>query len=102
MAPGKSGSSRRDGKDTQAEYRDTRDASECSEKKRNAQAEYRDTRDAPECCEKKRSARQDDDREDIRSHETGSSYWGSRSYRSEAGQSALVAHDVRQAKRAKH
>ena len=65
MAPGKSGSSRRDGKDTQAEYRDTRDASECSEKKCKAQAEYRDTRDAPERSEKKRNARQDDDREDI-------------------------------------
>ena len=54
-----------DGKDTQAEYLDTRDASERSGKKRNAQAEYHDTRDAPERCEKKHNARQDDDREDI-------------------------------------
>ncbi|KAG2640026.1 hypothetical protein PVAP13_2KG064732 [Panicum virgatum] len=103
MAPGKSGSSRRDGKDAQAEYRDTRDASERSEKKRNAPAEYRDTRDAPALnAEKKRHARQDDDREDIRSRETGRSDWGSRSRRSVAGQSALVARDVRQTKRAKH
>ena len=103
MAPGKSGSSRRDGKDAQAEYRDTRDASERSEKKRNAPAEYRDTRDAPALnAEKKRHTRQDDDREDIRSRETGRSDWGSRSRRSVAGQSALVARDVRQTKRAKH
>ena len=77
MAPGKSGSSRRDGKDTQAEYRDTRDASECSEKKCKAQAEYRDTRDAPERCESKRNARQDDDHEDNRSRKTGPSPGGS-------------------------
>ena len=103
MAPGKSGSSRRDGKDAQAEYRETRDASERSEKKRNAPTEYRDTRDAPALnAEKKRHARQDDDREDIRSRETGRSDWGSRSRRSVAGQSALVARDVRQTKRAKH
>ena len=56
MAPGKSGSSRRDGKDAEAEYRDTRDASERSEKKRN---------DPGLNAEKKRHARQDDDREDI-------------------------------------